>query len=148
MKKIIGLVSFSLIIAAYAANEKPWLVKYSVTGYVPSEQRQENQCDVYPNKIVITRTADQVTTKETKNIELKGDVQKLLKDADGKEKEMAASTDNPITRYYGYRVEDGKERVVKLKSRGSEWVVNESRAAVQLVNILDQNCPIKDLTKN
>ncbi len=88
MKKII-FSSLILVSSAFAAPEKPFISKSSGGGYVMPDYLRFEKCDVYGDRVEITRVfgaqENGVKSIETRKLELVGKIKEIIKLA-GQEK--------------------------------------------------------------
>jgi len=101
-----------------------------------------SRCEIFFDKVVITRKSGSLKSKTERKIILSGDAVQLIKSASlGSIVETPAPTDGPTTIHYGIRtVGAGAPVSVTLRARGSMIIDNDSNEAQTLVSFLDQNC--------
>ena len=114
------------------------LSKNISAGFSPVQYRVTSRCNVYADRIEITKSAGNISTSQVVKIAMTGDIQSLIAEAAaGKITSEVAPTDGPITSYVAY---NSLASEVTLKSLGSSRQNNDALSAITLVNLIDQLC--------
>jgi hypothetical protein len=136
--KALTILLITLASTVAIAAEKPLISKSNSTGFVPAEWARSETCDVYQNRVLITRVygaeATRIEHKETRNILIKSNLQALTKAVLAEKVEVQPNLlcDGPstVTTILGNEVlfstggcgSDRKERVGPLSSALREIV--------------------------
>jgi hypothetical protein len=143
MKKSVALSVLSILAAtsAFAANDQVLLSKTRSSGFVPVSMVNSSVCEVYADRIVVSKYVSQVSVTKITQIELKGDLAgQIAQAATGVITNTPAPTDGPITSWTAYQYLAGVKSSVELKAEGSERYSNNSQSTNGLINLIDELC--------
>jgi hypothetical protein len=142
MKAVFAVLFLVAGVTANAANTVH-LARHSSSGFfAPPSIRGYTSCDVYSDKVVLTKYVGTVGVTKTIAVELKGDIATLVSQAStGKITQSVGPQDGPVSSDVAYLNGGNDEKAqVVLVSGGSLREKNESPAAVSLIKLLDLVC--------
>ena len=152
MKKILIIASLFFSLNASAIYRGPILAKYNSSGYVPPEWDRSERCELYFNKVVITKRFGRDTSvSETRDIELKGSLTRILAAAQQEEllREPNNLCDAPGTAIRGYMIlpNDNVETVQLFNTGGcgSDSLNRSGPYSSMLKDLINNYCPTTHL---
>ena len=138
------LLIFILSTAAFATQpyRGPLLVKTLSPDNSMPAGRIFKRCEVYRDKIVLSRSAHSISTTTRTQIKIEGNISTLIKDAsEGSVTHEPAPTDAITTNWRALKIDRrGVPKEVDLKARGASHLDNDAPGATTLINFLDLHC--------
>lgn len=145
MYKLLVLAAALFSLNAQASYYGPLLSKSTSAGYAAPGYRTSTHCEIYPDKVVLTLSAEGIQSVQERKIRLSGGIDQAIKFASKRPiEEEAAPTDGPALVYQATLIFPNDD--VKMVDLGSytgdngKRTKNESAAARGLRNFLDLNC--------
>ena len=119
-------------------QDQPLLTKGTFSGFVMNGFQRPQICDVYADKVVITKGYGLISVKETVAIEIEGDIQSII-DAASEEQlteEGAAACDGPST-----HISAGNTVLYSTGGCGSKKQVRDGVNTKALIDMVGAYCP-------
>jgi hypothetical protein len=131
--------------SAQSAQEMPLLEKKLIPGFAPVEDQLLISCQIFPEKILLTRGLPGLLVKTSHPHQLFGEVLALIAAASkGALTAHQLPVDLPITTYSAFypapHDAGGEVKLYAQVYRGEMIYRNESREATRLKNFLDIHC--------
>ncbi len=113
-------------------------MKSTSSGLVPPDFVRSESCEVYSDRVVVTRHYGPITLEETKRVTLTGDIAKVISKASGEETTETGTSpcDGPTT-----FIAAGDTVLYFSGSCGSPTERREGPASEILRDIVDNYCP-------
>ncbi len=135
MKNTILFIAILFLAGIANAGDKAVLTKTYTSGFVPPELSQSERCEIFEDKIVITKASAGLTSVKKQKISLSGDIYSTIsKAAQGEIVKDVETIDAPTTEYTAL----GSS--IRLQAKGSGEYRNTAPEAQTLVLFIDQNC--------
>lgn len=144
MTKILAVSAACLLSSLSFASELPFpiLEKSQSAGFVIPGNATTYHCQIYTDRVELTKTAGSLTVTTIKKISISGDLANLTNAAAlGKIVNSSAPTDGPITTYQAIKTGvAGAPEYIKLKAEGSLKYENQAPEAYTLENFINEIC--------
>lgn len=129
-----------IILAAptHAAPRKPLLSQTITNGTVAPPYQTSTECEIYPNKVVVTQRAGNITSTTKVKIALKGNIRELITAAGaGQISTEPGPIGGPTESELAYKANGD---AVVLKQTGALNQTNQAAEAATLINFLSLSC--------
>jgi hypothetical protein len=143
-----ALILLALVAGVAQAAPQPLVAKYNSTGYVHPDYARHEACELFTDRVVITRSyggRDGVATVETHPITLSGDFGAILRQASNESLEESPNglCDGPST-YIEARIPGAAQAFVIFQTGGcgSPTVERSGGSSWILRDLIDQYCPV------
>ncbi|APJ04613.1 hypothetical protein [Silvanigrella aquatica] len=145
MFKLFLIIATTTSIQAFANYNIPLLVKEVHEKNIENGITISTKCEIYNRLVLITKKVEDIESVRSKIIQVNGDMNKLINDADnGYFIFPETPEDGVINMYYAQKIlQNGYVRKVKLfesSGDGDKSIQNTSKSAFKIRKFLDLNC--------